>query len=56
MDEEKLMLWGCLYAVNKLIEDGSTNFAHREDGKWQLVEWNKIRDYLINKLEEDKNE
>ncbi len=45
-NKEDLYLLGCLFAVNHLIEKGSSEYAVRIDGKWHTVPWSEIREWI----------
>ena len=46
MTREDMYISGCLFAVNELIESGSSNFAIRVNDKWELVPWDEIREWI----------
>ncbi len=46
MSKEEKYLLGCLFAVNRLIEDGSTTYAIKVDGKWEIIPWIEIREWI----------
>lgn len=46
MTREDLYMSGCLFAVNRLIEDGSSSFAIRVNDKWEIVPWSEIREWI----------
>jgi len=46
MKREDLYMSGCLFAVNRLIEDGSSSFAIRVNAKWEIVPWDEIREWI----------
>lgn len=57
MNKELLMLYGARYAILKLMEKGSCCFAHRlEDGKYQMVEYADVCNYLTEQIEKYKGE
>lgn len=46
MKREDMYMSGCLFAVNRLIEDGSSVFAIRVNDKWETVPWSEIREWI----------
>lgn len=46
MTREDLYMSGCLFAVNRLIDDGSSSFAIRVNDKWEIVPWDEIREWI----------
>jgi hypothetical protein len=46
MTREDLYMSGCLFAVNRLIDDGSSSFAIKVNGKWETVPWSEIREWI----------
>lgn len=46
MAREDLYMSGCLFAVNRLIDDGSSSFAIRVNDKWETVPWVEIREWI----------
>jgi hypothetical protein len=46
MTREDLYMSGCLFAVNRLIDDGSSSFAIRVNDKWETVPWSEIREWI----------
>lgn len=43
--EDKYLL-GCLFAVNRLQEKGSSSYAVKVDGKWESIPWKEICDWI----------
>ena len=46
MTREDMYISGCLFAVNRLIEDGSSCFAIKVNGAWKTVPWDEIREWI----------
>lgn len=46
MTRENKYLLGCLYAINRLQEKGSTEYAVKIDGEWETVPWKDICDWI----------
>lgn len=46
MSREDLYLLGCLFAVNRLIEKGSSSYAVKVNGKWETVPWEEIKEWI----------
>lgn len=46
MKREDLYISGCLFAVNRLIENGSSSFAIRVNDNWEIVPWDEIREWI----------
>ena len=46
MTREDMYISGCLFAVNRLIENGSSSFAIRVNDKWETVPWSEIRAWI----------
>lgn len=42
MKREDKYLLGCLYAINRLREKGSSSCAVKTDGKWETIPWSEI--------------
>ena len=49
MNEELLMLYGAAYAVKNFMDEGSKSYSRRApDGKWVVVDWVDILDFLTD--------
>lgn len=46
MTREDLYLLGCLFAVNRLIENGSFACFIKMNGKWETITWKEIREWI----------
>lgn len=46
MTREGMYISGCLFAVGRLIEDGSSSFAISVNDKWEIVPWDEIREWI----------
>jgi hypothetical protein len=46
MTREDMYISGCLFAVNRLIENGSSSFAISVNDKWEIVPWDEIREWI----------
>lgn len=46
MTREDKYLLGCLFAINRLQEKGSTEFATKVDGKWESIPWDEVREWI----------
>ena len=46
MTREDKYLLGCLFAINRLVEKGSTIYALKVDGKWEQIPWSEIVDWI----------
>ena len=46
MKREDKYLLGCLFAINRLVEKGSVEFAVKEDGKWERIPWSEIIEWI----------
>jgi len=46
MTREDKYLLGCLYAINRLREKGSSDYAIKVDGKWENIPWAEICDWI----------
>ena len=46
MKREDMYISGCLFAVNRLIENGSSSFAISVNDKWEIVPWDEIREWI----------
>jgi len=42
MTREEMYASGCLFAVNSLIEKGSSSYVIYVDGKWEKIPWAEI--------------
>ena len=54
MTKEDMYISGCLFAVNRLIEDGSSSFAIRVNDKWETVPWSEIREWINTRVAESE--
>jgi hypothetical protein len=54
MTREDMYISGCLFAVNRLIEDGSSIFAIRVNDKWETVPWSEIREWINTRVAESE--
>lgn len=50
MSREDKYLLGCIFAIDRFIEKGSSDYAVRVDGKWELVSWVEIREWIEKQL------
>lgn len=46
MTREDKYLLGCLFAINRLQEKGSIEFATKVDGKWETIPWKEICEWI----------
>lgn len=46
MTREDMYLLGCLFAVNRMIENGSSSCGIKVNGKWETVPWDEIREWI----------
>ena len=46
MKREDKYLLGCLFAIHRLQEKGSTSFATKVNGKWVLIPWSEICEWI----------
>jgi hypothetical protein len=46
MTREDMYISGCLFAVNRLIEGGSSSFAISVNDNWEIVPWDEIREWI----------
>ena len=46
MSREDMYLLGCLFAVNRFIENGSSSYGIKIDGKWHTVPWEEIKEWI----------
>lgn len=46
MTREDKYLLGCLYAINRLQEKGSTEYVVRVDGNMERVTWKEICEWI----------
>ena len=56
--EEKYLL-GCLYAVNRLIKEGSFAYGIKVDGELEIIPWAEIKEWIEKQYginQEDTNE
>lgn len=49
MAREDKYLLGCLFAINRLQEKGSTYFAIKIDGELEKIPWNEISEWVGKK-------
>lgn len=59
-EDEMMILMACRHAIVSKLQGGNSNFVHmREDGEWERISYEKVRDYLdeqIEKMEATVNE
>lgn len=53
MSDHKFIYRACCFAITKLIENGSTSFATKIDGRWITKDWLLILEELNNLLVKD---
>jgi hypothetical protein len=53
MKREDKYLLGCLFAINRLQEKGSSSYAIKIDDKWETIPWKDICLWLENQIEEE---
>ena len=41
-----MYMLGCLFAVNRLIENGSSDYSVKVNGKWETVPWEEVRKWI----------
>lgn len=46
MTREDKYLIACLFAVNRLVEKGSTVCATQVDGKWEEIPWSEVIEWI----------
>ncbi len=46
MTKEDMYILGCLFAVNRIIENGSSSFSIKVNGKWEIIPWDEIREWI----------
>lgn len=46
MTREDMYMLGCLFAINRLIEKGSSSYAVKVNGKWETVPWEEIKEWI----------
>lgn len=46
MTREDMYMLGCLFAVNRLIENGSSNCSVKVSGKWETIPWAEIKEWI----------
>ena len=46
MERKDKYLLGCLFAINRLREKGSTEFATKVDGEWETIPWKEICEWI----------
>lgn len=46
MTREDKYLSGCLFAINLLREHGSDSYAVKADGKWEIIPWSEIAEWI----------
>ena len=46
MTREDLYLLGCLFAVNRIMENGSSACDIKVNGKWETIPWDEIREWI----------
>lgn len=51
MTREEKYLLGCLYAINRLIEKGSSDYGIKVDGRWETIPWAEIKEWIEKQYE-----
>lgn len=46
MNREDMYMLGCLFAVNRIIESGSSAYGINVNGKWETVPWEEIKEWI----------
>lgn len=46
MTRENMYMLGSLFAVNRLIEKGSSSFGIKVNGRWEQVPWIEIKEWI----------
>lgn len=46
MNREDTYLLGCLFAIHQLQEKGSSSYSVKIDGKWVIVPWDEICEWI----------
>jgi hypothetical protein len=46
MTREDKYLLGCLFAIQRLQEKGSVDFAIKVDRKWERIPWSEICEWI----------
>lgn len=46
MTREDKYLLGCLFAIKRLREKGSSEYAVKSDGKWETIPWSEICEWI----------
>lgn len=46
MTREDMYLLGCLFAVNRIIENGSSSVSIKVNGKWKKIPWDEIKEWI----------
>ena len=46
MNREDVYLLGCLFAIHWLQEKGSKKFTVKVDGKWVIVPWDEVCEWI----------
>ena len=46
MTREKICLLGCLFAVDRLIEKGSSTYAIKINGNLKTILWTEVEEWL----------
>lgn len=51
MNKECKYLYGCLFAIDEMMNKGSSLYGIKVDGKWEAIPWSEIRDWVVEQLE-----
>lgn len=46
MPREYMYMMGCLFAVNRMIERGSSYYEIRVDDKCEISTWNEVKEWI----------
>lgn len=46
MTREDMYMLGCLFAINRMIEKGSSYYEIRVDDKYEKVPWNEVKEWI----------
>lgn len=50
MNKECKYLYGCLTAIDEMMNKGYRSFGIKVDGKWETIPWSEIRDWVEEQI------
>lgn len=52
MNIKRIYILACLYAIDRLVKNGSSEFISKVNGGYDKVPWIEVCEWLISKMDE----